>query len=284
MSITALVPWFGSKRNLAPTIVHELGPHSAYWEPFCGSMAVLLAKPESCHETVNDLHGDLVNLARVIQHPAHGAALYRRLRRTLYTEGQWRESKMLLPSLTDPLERAYHYFVTSWLGRNGLSGTASRNKAGFSVRWTPHEGTGGQRFASVVASIPAWRRRLRRVTIIQRDAFEVLAQIKDATNTVVYVDPPYVEKTTAYLHDLDITDHERLADMLGRFQRARVVVSYYEHPLIHRLYKGWTVRRIEVAKALAHSSCRGTNTTRATELLLINGSSRAVAQTGRLFQ
>lgn len=43
--ITAIAPWFGSKRTLAPRIVAELGSHRAYWEPFCGSMAVLLAKP-----------------------------------------------------------------------------------------------------------------------------------------------------------------------------------------------------------------------------------------------
>jgi len=54
MSIKALAPWFGGKRNMAPMIVQELGPHNSYWEPFCGSMAVLLAKPqatrsEACH-------------------------------------------------------------------------------------------------------------------------------------------------------------------------------------------------------------------------------------------
>ena len=36
---TALAPWFGSKRNLAPTIAEELGPHCCYFEPFCGSVA-----------------------------------------------------------------------------------------------------------------------------------------------------------------------------------------------------------------------------------------------------
>jgi len=64
--IKALVPWFGSKRRLAPEIVRELGPHAAYWEPFCGSLAVLLAKPPCPMETVNDLHADLVNLANAI--------------------------------------------------------------------------------------------------------------------------------------------------------------------------------------------------------------------------
>ena len=39
MQIKALAPWFGGKRTLAPRIVAELGPHRAYWEPFCGSLA-----------------------------------------------------------------------------------------------------------------------------------------------------------------------------------------------------------------------------------------------------
>ena len=63
--ISALAPWFGGKRTLAPAIVEELGPHTAYWEPFCGSCAVLFAKPPLAFEQINDLHGDLINLAMV---------------------------------------------------------------------------------------------------------------------------------------------------------------------------------------------------------------------------
>src|SRR5690349_21732835 len=85
-TITALAPWFGAKRNLAPAIAEEIGPHRVYWEPFCGSMAVLLAKPPASMETVNDLHGDLINLARVIKHEQLGPRLYRQLRRSLFDE------------------------------------------------------------------------------------------------------------------------------------------------------------------------------------------------------
>ena len=60
--INAVVPWFGSKRTLAAEIVRQLGPHRAYWEPCCASLAVLLAKPPTAHETVSDLHGDVINL------------------------------------------------------------------------------------------------------------------------------------------------------------------------------------------------------------------------------
>lgn len=57
--IKAIAPWFGGKRTLAPEIVRELGEHTQYFEPFCGSMAVLLAKTPSSKETVNDMHGGM---------------------------------------------------------------------------------------------------------------------------------------------------------------------------------------------------------------------------------
>jgi DNA adenine methylase len=81
MKVKAIAPWFGGKRNMAQEIVAAIGPHVTYWEPFCGSMAVLFAKPACRMETVNDLHGDLINLARVIQNEKLGPAFYRRLRR-----------------------------------------------------------------------------------------------------------------------------------------------------------------------------------------------------------
>jgi DNA adenine methylase len=47
MPIKAIAPWFGGKRTLAPRITAELGAHRAYWEPFCGSMAVERDQDES---------------------------------------------------------------------------------------------------------------------------------------------------------------------------------------------------------------------------------------------
>ena len=67
MKIKAIAPWFGGKRTLAATVVQEIGPHKSFWDPACGGVSILLAKPRSSHETVNDLHGDLTNLAWVLQ-------------------------------------------------------------------------------------------------------------------------------------------------------------------------------------------------------------------------
>lgn len=279
MKITALSPWFGSKRNLAPEIVKEIGPHRVYWEPFCGSMAVLMGKPPCVMESVNDLHGDLVNLARVIQHDQLGPKLYRRLRRTMMAEQLHREAaerhrdRGYLGDVAPDVDAAADYFLCSWLGRNGVAGTSSYNQ-GFCVRYTANGGHAATRWASVVDSIPAWRRRLRNVTILCRDAFELLPRIDDQDGTAIYVDPPYLVKGAKYVHDFADADHARLAEALRRFTRARVVVSYYDHPALDDLYPNWTRRRNVVSKALVAQGRRDKgNNVKAVEVLLINGPS-----------
>lgn len=275
-AIGSLAPWFGGKRTMAPEIVREIGPHGAYWEPFCGSMAVLMAKPSAPFEVVNDLHGDLINLARVVQDARLGPALYRRLRRVPFSEAFFRESRAALAGADGPgpapdLERAFHYFVLSWQGMNGVSGTPMHHLH-FARRFSSKGGAPGIRWSSAVRSIPAWRRRLERVMILSADAFELLGKIEDREGTAIYCDPPYVAKGANYLHDFAAADHGRLAGALARFRLTRVVVSYYEHPDLAGLYPGWNVRRVEMTKALVSSGMRDeTGATKAPEILIING-------------
>jgi DNA adenine methylase len=284
MTVGALDPRFGSKRMLAGDIVVELGDHRGYYEPFCGSCAVLLAKAPAALEIVNDLDGDLVNLARVIQHPKHGRRFYRRCRQTLCHEVLFREAVAALagpaPEALDP-ERAYNYFVASWLGRNGTAGTAAPGHS-FAVRWTPNGGSPSTRWRSATESIPAWHDRLRDVCILQRDALDVLASIDDAPGVAIYCDPPYLPSTRSafasarYLHEFE--RHEELAAALQRFRQARVVVSYYAAPDLQALYPGWTFRELTTHKNTSNTS-RGTKGKAAAEVLILNGPS--YVQTGR---
>ena len=62
-------PYFGGKRRAAPLVWNALGDPGGYVEPFAGSAAVLLARPEFKGrrvETINDADGWLVNAWRAI--------------------------------------------------------------------------------------------------------------------------------------------------------------------------------------------------------------------------
>lgn len=296
MTIRAIAPWFGAKRTLAPIIVEELGPHQMYVEPFCGGMSVLMAKPVSGSETANDLYDDLTNLAMVVASVRWGD-LYDRLARTLCCEGLFADCKGRFlaeqcypPSsaravLNEHVQRAYDYFVISWMGRNGVSGT-ERVDYQMAKRWSPGGGSGGLRFVSAVGSVPAWHERLRAVTILRMDAFELLGKLADNEKTVIYADPPYLRgpgssrtSPARYRHEFrdgsifGPSDHQRLATELGRFKKARVVVSYYDEPELADLYPGWTKRPLAAQKSLALANRQGSKASVAPEVLLINGDS-----------
>lgn len=274
MTYTATLPYYGSKRTLAPRIVDVLGPHRCYWSLFAGSLAVELAKPVAPMETVNDLHGDVVNLARVLRDEELSGRLYWRLARTIPAEQLFRESLHALGRGTAPgidrepdLGRAYHYFVSSWLGLNGMAGT-QRIGSSFAIRYTSNGGAPAKRFAGAIESVPWWHERLRSVLILSECGIALAERIEDKAGTVIYADPPYLVKGSRYLHDFDSDDHRRLAAALCRFRSTRVVVSYYAHPDLESLYPGWRVIDCTVTKTMAAAAGRANQA--APEVLLVN--------------
>src|SRR5699024_1053608 len=70
MSAPALKPpfsYYGGKTTLAPQIAKLLPAHDHHVEPLAGSLAVLLAKPRSSRETVNDLDKNLMTFWKVLR-------------------------------------------------------------------------------------------------------------------------------------------------------------------------------------------------------------------------
>ena len=66
--LRAPFPYFGGKRRAASLVWEALGNVDHYVEPFCGSAAVLLARPHvgRC-ETINDADGMVSNFWRAVK-------------------------------------------------------------------------------------------------------------------------------------------------------------------------------------------------------------------------
>lgn len=186
------------------------------------------------------------------------------------------------------IERAYWYFLASWMGRNGTAGTA-RLDYQIAVRWTKGGGSPTVRFRNAIESIPWWHDRLRNVVILRRDAFDIMDRFEDCEGTVIYADPPYATETRGdgksvkngrggkYLHEFDHVstlfgnDHSRLAEILRGYRHARIVVSYYDCEQIRDLYRGWTFIDCTMNKQLHAQNGRGARKKIAPEVLIVNG-------------
>jgi DNA adenine methylase len=275
--LNALVPYFGCKRQLADRIIAEFGDHYAFWDIMCGSCAIPLAKENVRQTVINDLHGPVVNLARVVADDFMSERLFSRLYRTEFCDELYRDSVHWLTNIYNAerfqLDWAYHYFVVGWQGRNGLVGTVKELDTGFCRRFTANGGDPATRFRNVVENIPVWWEKMRGWTILSEDAIFLCSKIEDKEGVVIYADPPYISKDADYAHDFNRKDddfvvHRKLSQSLRRFKRSLVCVSYYVHPLLEELYprNEWQHTTISVPKNLSVLS----GATTAPEVLLTN--------------
>jgi DNA adenine methylase len=231
------IPYFGGKILVGPAIAALLPDHAHYVEPFCGSLAVLFAKPPSAHETVNDVDGDLMNFWQVLRDQPDDLA--RMCALTPHSRAEWRRCEDL--DVADPLERARRLWC-----RLSQSRTGRLRRAGWRHYVQP-AGSGtnmpGYLDAYVDRMAPAVE-RLHRVSLECLPALDVIAKYGTHGDVLLYCDPPYLGSTRAndraYQHELMTeAEHRELAEALHAAQAA-VVISGYPSDLYDReLYPGW---------------------------------------------
>ena len=232
------VPYFGGKMTIGPAIAALLPAHGHYVEPYCGSLAVLLAKKPSDHETVNDLDQRIVTFWRVLRERpvelARAAAL------TPHSRLEHAQAEPV--DATDELELARQVFVRLTQGRSGqMRRTGWRsyvNPVGSSTSMPDY-------LAGYVDRIAPAAERLQHVSLEALPALDLIAKYGAQPDVLLYVDPPYLGSTRTrswdgYEHEMrGEADHRDLSEAL-RAARAAVVISGYPSPLYDlELYAGW---------------------------------------------
>lgn len=236
MTVTPPFAYFGSKLRLADRIVDLLPAHDHYVEPFAGSLAVLLAKPRSKMETVNDLDGDLMTFWRVLRERPDELALQMAL--TPHARAEYAIGLDIDGAGGDDLERARRVWVKLSQGRGG-----TLRRTGWRFYGDPAGSTIGMPgyLAGYVARVPPAADRLAGVSLECRDALDVITTYGQHPGVLLYCDPPYLGSTRAanYRHEMTADDqHRALADALADC-RAAVVLSGYASPLYEDLFAGW---------------------------------------------
>ena len=233
--------YHGGKFMIAPWILEHAPDHEAYTEAFSGAASVLLRKPRSFIEVINDRDEDLVNFFRVLRDPEGAAELERQLRLTPYAR---REFERAYEPAEDPVERARRLVVRSFMGF-GSAAANPEHMTGFRPSSPNRTSTPAWDFARYPDALPSYCRRLQGVLIECWDAADVLRDY-DGRDTLHYVDPPYPQSTRgfrlrnhAYRYEMDDDGHRALADVLKSL-KGYVVLSGYACPLYdEELFPEW---------------------------------------------
>lgn len=224
-------------------ILSLIPEHEVYVEVFCGSAKVLLAKPRSPFEVMNDMNGDLTNFFRVCKHRA--AELAERLEQEIVSAERFRELRKSGPDHPRcEIERALCFYYLAAYSFGGLGEHYAGNSA---ANRKPKRTLEALR--EVLRSAAD---RLTRVQIEQRDCLEILGRY-DSPDTFFYLDPPYIgfqdngryeelapEKRSAL--------YERLASIKGKF-----LLSFCDHPEVRAAAEahGWCVQSVHVPYSIA---------------------------------
>ena len=232
--------YYGGKTKLAETIAALLPEHTHYVEPFAGSLAVLLAKPRSGMETVNDLDQDLMTFWRVLRE--RPAELEAAMHLTPHARAEHAAAYDL--AVEDDLERARRVWVLLSQGR----GSTLRRTG-----WRFYRDPAGSTYSmpdyltAYAERVPPAAARLHGVSLECRDALEVVSDYGKHPNVLLYCDPPYLataRSSTNYRHEMaGEAEHRALAAGLEACAAA-VVLSGYASPLYEDLYDGW--HRVEL--------------------------------------
>ncbi len=229
--------WHGGKHYLAPKFVALMPPHTHYVEPFAGGLSVLLCKdPEGVSEVVNDLNGRLSNFWRVLQHEDDFGRFQRILEAVPFSEVEWSDAAR--ESDGDRVQDAVKFFILcrqSLAGRMDCFAPLSRKRT--------RRGMNEQASAwlNAVEGLKDVHSRLRRVSILNRDALDVIRQ-QDGPETLFYLDPPYLQATRAsedvYEHEMTETQHAELLEVVCECEGG-VMLSGYPSELYDRLLTDW---------------------------------------------
>jgi DNA adenine methylase len=233
---------------LADRIVATFPDHGHYVEPFAGSLSVLLAKPPSAMETVNDLDGEVVNFWRVLRDQPRDLARVCALTPHSRVEKDFAQEA----GAANDLERARQVWVQLTQGRMGI-----RRRTGWRYFADPF-GSG--------ASMPTYLRgfvdrmlpaaeRLLNVSLECRPALDVIRSYANA-DVLIYADPPYLGSTRTWGNNYTVelrtdSEHRELADALCA-TKAAVVLSGYPSPLYAELFPAW--RRVDLSAFTGQAS------------------------------
>ena len=240
MRLAAPFPYFGGKTSQAERIASLLPPHEHYVEPFAGSLAVLLAKPRSAMETVNDIDGDLMTFWRVLRDQPED--LTRMCALTPHSRAE-QQAAYDLSDMSD-LERARRVWVLLSQGRG-----ATLRRTGWRFYSNPARSTYSMPDylnAYVDRIIPA-AERIAGVSLECRDAFDIISTYGAHPDVLLYCDPPYLGSTRAanYRHEIISNDDHRALGEALRACKATVVLSGYPSPLYDEVFGDW--HRIETS-------------------------------------
>lgn len=203
MALKAPFPYFGGKSSVGDVVWRHFGNPKMYVEPFCGSAAILLARPGEPpfrNEIINDYDGNVANFWRAMKYDPDGVAdvadwpvnhidLMARKRYVLKEYDSMREKLIADPEYCDPKIAGYW----AWILSNAIGIPFTSINA---IPFIEHpRGVGS--IKNILEYMKRLQNRLFEVKVVCGDWTRVMGGNWRIANgdCAVFLDPPYAPET-----------------------------------------------------------------------------------------
>lgn len=236
--------------KLLPII--NLMDHKVYCEPFAGGAAVLLAKPPSHTEIINDIDGQVINLYRQLKY--HRGAVLKEIRllpksRSLFNE----YSEVLKSKYATDIQKAAAFVYCNFFG----FGTSTDS---FGVQRTHF-----QTKSFLIRKIIAFSKRIDRVTI-ESVPWQKCLDLYDCKEALFFLDPPYTSGKVDAYNAWSMDDVQELRDRLESV-KGRWIVTLNDSPENRAVFKGCRIVTTTTAAAMRKRT-RGQERARFGEIII----------------
>ena len=234
--------YFGGKGRMLDKLYPLFPSHQVYVEPYMGGLSVLLNKPRSDIEVVNDINDEVVNFFRVVRDKHK--KLTKKLSLTPYARDEYLASAPQ-PGDSD-IERARKLFVNvrqGWGGKIETKPTRGKWAKPANSFHLDKARNNAFTFHKAAKDLYKTARRLQNVSIENSPALDVI-KMYDSEHTFFYLDPPYVHSSREGTDDygefeMSNMQHYELADVLHNV-KGKVMLSGYMNDIYDDLFYSWT--------------------------------------------
>jgi len=266
---------------LSPQIDAIPGREKFYAEPFCGGAGAafnLLEDTKVVDIHLNDVDARVYSAWRAIVHETE--RFLDRLSSSRVDINEWHSARDILASAPSTGNYSFEVgYATYFINRTSRSGIVLGSGPIGGYRQTGRWKIDARFYReSMIRRIALIGKSRDRIHLTNEDALVFLARAPTRMplkRTLLFVDPPYVGAgSRLYLNAMSESKHSALADMLQSGRFPHWILTYDNHPLIHRLYRDYRRRTIQV-----NYSLRSTRKER--EILVQGATKRSLRATAR---
>ncbi len=284
----AIAPYPGAKAGYVGEVIAEILPHDGidrYYEVFGGMANIILHKSSHPEEYYNDLNKKLTTLMQVLSDEELSKELFKRMLDTAqyYNQSSFDYARFVSEHMldsnsefmqhyaynheVDTVEKAADVWRTLLMSFNGamqnFKGIKEITKDGveFEIKADHVKGTEALTLQEQLINKQIITERMKNVHILNENAFDLIALVKDDASALMVCDSPYTKKQMAskaiYECEFSEEDQYRYARLLYDSQ-AKVLVCGYDNEIYNGIllnpdgpYKWYKYKVAEVYKSMS---------------------------------